>query len=146
MTEKIEANVLLVDDEEQFLDVLSERLESRGLKVNTVTSGEDALSKVEDKNFDAIILDLAMPGIDGIETLRRIKEKRPDLGIIMMTGQATVKSGIEAMKLGAEDLLEKPVDLNELLEKIGEAKHKRMLVVEKSRQKEVKKILESKSW
>ncbi len=146
MTEKIEANVLLVDDEEQFLEALSQRLENRGLKVNAVTSGEDALSKVEDKNFDAIILDLSMPGMDGIETLKRIKEKRPDLEIIMLTGQATVKAGVEAMKLGAEEFLEKPVEINELLEKIGEAKHKRMLVIEKSRQEEVKKILRSKSW
>lgn len=140
------ANVLLVDDEEQFLDVLSQRLEARGLKVKAVTNGEDAVNQVEDYNFDAIIVDLAMPGIDGIETLKRIKEKRPDLEIIMLTGHATVKSGIEAMKLGADDFLEKPVDLNVLLEKIGEAKNKRMLVVEKGRQEEVKKILKSKTW
>ena len=146
MTEKVEASVLLVDDEEQFLDVLSQRLKTRGLKVDTVTSGEDALKQVEDHNFDAIIVDLAMPGIDGIETLKRIKEKRPDLEIIMLTGHATVKSGIEAMKLGADDFLEKPVDLNVLLEKIGEAKDKRMLVVEKGRQEEVKKIINSKTW
>ena len=146
MTEKREASVLLVDDEEQFLEVLSQRLEARGLKVNAVTSGEDALKQVEDSNFDAIVIDLAMPGIDGIETLKRIKEKRPDLEIIMLTGHATVKSGIEAMKLGADDFLEKPVDLNVLLEKIGEAMHKRMLVVEKGRQEEVKKILKSKTW
>ena len=144
--EKIEGKVLLVDDEEQFLDALSQRLEARGLKVDAVTSGEDALSQVEDRNFDAIIVDLAMPGIDGIETLKRIKAKRPDLEIIMLTGHATVKSGIEAMKLGADDFLEKPVDLNVLLEKIGEAKNKRMLVVEKGRQEEVKKILKSKTW
>jgi DNA-binding NtrC family response regulator len=140
------ANVMLVDDEEQFLDVLSQRLEARGLKVKAVTSGEDAVNQVEDHNFDAIIVDLAMPGIDGIETLKRIKEKRPDLEIIMLTGHATVKSGIEAMKLGADDFLEKPVDLDVLLEKIGEAKNKRMLVVEKGRQEEVKKILKSKTW
>jgi DNA-binding NtrC family response regulator len=146
MTEKVEASVLLVDDEEQFLDVLSQRLKTRGLKVDTVTSGEDALTQVEDHNFDAIIVDLAMPGIDGIETLKRIKEKRPDLEIIMLTGHATVKSGIEAMKLGADDFLEKPVDLNVLLEKIGEAKSKRMLVVEKGRQEEIKKIIKSKTW
>ena len=144
--EKIEGKVLLVDDEEQFLDALSQRLEARGLKVDAVTSGEAALNQVEDRNFDAIIVDLAMPGIDGIETLKRIKEKRPDLEIIILTGHATVKSGIEAMKLGADDFLEKPVDLNELLEKIGEAKNKRMLVVEKGRQEEVKKILKSKTW
>ena len=146
MTKKIEASVLLVDDEEQFLDALSQRLETRGLKVDTVTSGEEALKQVEDQNFDAIIVDLAMPGIDGIETLKRIKEKRPDLEIIILTGHATVKSGIDAMKLGAEDFLEKPVDLNELLAKIGEAKNKRMLVVEKGRQEEIRKIIKSKTW
>lgn len=146
MVEKIEANVLLVDDEEHFLDALTERLKVRGLKVDAVTSGEEAVSKVQDHNFDAIIVDLAMPGIDGIETLRRIKDQRPDLEIIMLTGHATVKSGIEAMKLGAEDFLEKPIDLNILLEKIGEAKHKRMLMVEKTHQEEVRKIIKSKSW
>jgi len=146
MTEKIEASVLLVDDEKQFLDALSQRLETRGLKVNAVTSGEAAIEQAKDKNFDAIIVDLAMPGIDGIETLKRIKKDRPDLEIIILTGQATVKSGIEAMKLGAEDFLEKPVDLKVLLEKIGKAKNKRMLVVEKSREEEVKNILKSKSW
>jgi DNA-binding NtrC family response regulator len=139
MMEKRKANVLLVDDEEQFLDALSQRLEARGLKVKAVTSGEDAVDQVEDHNFDAIIVDLAMPGIDGIETLKRIKEKRPDLEIIMLTGHATVKSGIEAMKLGADDFLEKPVDLNILLEKIGKAKHKRMLVVEKAARKRLRK-------
>lgn len=146
MTEKIEASVLLVDDEKQFLDALSQRLETRGLKVNAVTSGEAAIEQAKDKHFDAIIVDLAMPGIDGIETLKRIKKDRPDLEIIMLTGRATVKSGIEAMKLGAEDFLEKPVDLKVLLEKIGKAKNKRMLVVEKSREEEIKNILKSKSW
>lgn len=146
MADKIEANVLLVDDEEQFLEVLSERLETRGLQVNSVTSGEDAVTQVEDQNFDAIVVDLAMPGIDGIETMKRIKEKRPDLEIIILTGHATVKTGIEAMKLGAEDFLEKPVDLSVLLEKISNAKHKRMLVLEKKSQDEMKEILKSRGW
>ena len=146
MTEKVEASVLLVDDEEQFLDALSQRLETRGLKVNAVTNGEAAIEQAKDKNFDAIIVDLAMPGIDGIETLKRIKKDRPDLEIIILTGQATVKSGIEAMKLGAEDFLEKPVDLKVLLEKISKAKNKRLLVVEKNREEEVKDILKNKSW
>jgi DNA-binding NtrC family response regulator len=146
MEEKLEAKVLLVDDEEEFCNMLSERLETRGLKVNAVLSGEEAVNRVEKQNFDAIILDLAMPGIDGLETLRRIKEKRPDLEILMLTGHGTVKSSIEAMKLGAEDFLEKPVDMNVLLEKIGEAKHKRMLILEKKLQREVEEILKSKSW
>ncbi len=146
MSEQLAANVLLVDDEEQFLEVLSERLETRGLHVNSVTSGEDAVALVEDKNFDAIVVDLAMPGINGIETMKRIKEKRPDLEIIILTGQATVQTGIEAMKLGAEDFLEKPVDINVLLDKISDAKHKRMLVLEKKSQEEMKEILKRKSW
>ena len=143
---KLAANVLLIDDEEQFLEVLGERLETRGLKVNTVTSGEDALTLIGDKNYDAIILDLAMPGIDGIETLKLLKEKNPDLEIIMLTGHATVQKGIEAMKLGAEDFLEKPVELSVLLERISEAKNKRILILEKKSQDAIKKIITTKAW
>ncbi|MBI4791424.1 MAG: response regulator [Deltaproteobacteria bacterium] len=146
MEEKLEAKVLLVDDEEEFCNMLSERLETRGLKVNAVLSGEEAVNRAAKQNFDAIILDLAMPGMDGLQTLRRIKEIRPDLEILMLTGHGTVKSGIEAMKLGAEDFLEKPVDMKVLLEKISEAKHKRMLILEKKSQQEVEEILKSKSW
>jgi len=147
MTEdELTSNVLLVDDEEQFLDTLSQRLELRGIKVDTVTGGEEAMEKISAKKFDAIVLDLVMPGIDGIETLKRLKEKNPDIQIIMLTGKATIKKGIEAMKLGAEDFLEKPVDLNVLMEKIKKATHNKMLLVEKSRQEEVKEILKKKGW
>ena len=147
MTEdELTSNVLLVDDEEQFLDTLSQRLELRGIKVDTVTGGKEAMEKISTKKFDAIVLDLVMPGIDGIETLKRLKEKNPDIQIIMLTGKATVKKGIEAMKLGAEDFLEKPVDLNVLMEKIKKATHNKMLLVEKSRQEEVKEILKKKGW
>ena len=146
MEEKLEAKVLLVDDEEEFCNMLSERLENRGLKVNAVQDGLQAVQQAEEQNFDAIVLDLAMPGIDGLETLRRIKKRRPDMEIIMLTGHGTVKSGIEAMKLGAEDFLEKPVDMRVLLEKISEAKHKRMLILEKKTQEELESIIRSKSW
>jgi DNA-binding NtrC family response regulator len=146
MADKLDASVLLVDDEEQFLQVLSERLTNRGLHVISVTSGEEAVALVENKNFDAIVVDLAMPGIDGIETTKKIKEKRPDLEIIILTGHATVKAGIEAMKLGAEDFLEKPVDLNVLLERISEAKQKRMRIQETKSQNEMDQILKTKSW
>ena len=146
MADKLDASVLLVDDEEQFLQVLSERLTNRGLHVSSVTSGEEAVAMVENKNFDAVVVDLAMPGIDGIETTKKIKEKRPDLEIIILTGHATVKAGIEAMKLGAEDFLEKPVDLNVLLERISEAKQKRMRIQEKKSQNEMDQILKTKSW
>jgi DNA-binding NtrC family response regulator len=87
-----------------------------------------------------------MPGIDGIETLKQIKEKRPDVEVIMLTGQGTIHSGIEAMKHGAIDYLEKPVDLNILMEKIRVAKQQRMAALEKKSAEEVKNILKSKSW
>ncbi len=146
MPEELKANILLVDDEEQFLKVLSQRLEGRGLKVDTSTSGEEALKKVKGKDFDAIILDLVMPGMSGIETLKRIRSENPDLQIILLTGHATVEKGVEAMKAGAVDFLEKPADMNKILEKIAEAKRKRILLVEKKHEEHVKEILKSKGW
>ena len=146
MEEKVKAKVLLVDDEAEFCELLSDRLENRGLKVDSVNSGEEAINKVDEQNFDAIIVDLAMPGIDGLETLRRIKEKRPDLEIIMLTGQGSVKSGVDAIKLGAWDFLEKPVDLKVLMDKIKEVKNQRMLILEKKSKQEVDDIIKKKGW
>jgi DNA-binding NtrC family response regulator len=146
MPEDIKADVLLVDDEEQFLKVLSKRLEGRGIKVDTSTSGEDALGRVHGKEFDAIILDLAMPGMSGIETLKRIRSENPDVQIIMLTGHGTVEKGIEAMKAGAVDFLEKPADLNKIMEKISEAKRKRIILFEKKHEEHIKEILKSKGW
>lgn len=146
MDSQMAAKVLLVDDEEEFIELMSQRLETRGLKVVTVTSGEQAIVMAGDQNFDVAVVDLAMPGIDGIETLKQIKEKRPDIEVIMLTGQATVQSGIEAMKYGAIDFLEKPVDLNVLMEKIHQAKQERMDALKKKSAEEMKNILKSKSW
>ncbi len=146
MDSQLAAKVLLVDDEEEFIDLMSQRLETRGLKVVAVSSGEEAVSTVADHNFDVAVVDLAMPGIDGIETLKQIKGERPDISVIMLTGQATVKSGIEAMKHGAMDFLEKPVDLNVLMEKIWQAKRERMRVLEQKSAEEMKNIMKSKSW
>ncbi|HZV45752.1 MAG TPA: response regulator [Thermodesulfovibrionales bacterium] len=146
MPEDIKANVLVVDDEEQFLKVFSQRLEGRGMKVDTSTSGEDALKKVHGKDFDAIILDMVMPGMSGMETLKRIQAENPDVQIIILTGHGTVEKGVEAMKSGAVDFLEKPADLSKIMEKITEAKHKRIVLVEKKQQEHVKEILQSKGW
>lgn len=125
MAEGLKGNILLVDDEVQFLNILAQRMERRGLTVETAERGEKALEKVESKQFDTIILDLFMPGMGGLETLRRLREKNPDLHIIVLTGQATVERSVEAMKMGASDLIEKPVDLNKLLEKIAETRRKK---------------------
>ena len=145
MGKKLEAKVLLVDDEEDFIKTLAERLEMRGLKVTGVTRGEEAVNLVDKQNYDAIVLDLAMPGMDGMETLKRIKENHPDAEIIMLSGQGTVKSGIDAVKLGAEDFLEKPVNMTDLLNKIDEMKTKRILVVEKQSIGEIDNLLKIKS-
>lgn len=146
MEKKLHAKVLLVDDEEEFLKTLTSRLELRGLKVTGATRGAEAVQLADKQNFDAIVIDLAMPGMDGLETLKRIKKSHPDAEIIMLSGQGTVKTSIEAMKLGAEDFLEKPVDIQELLTKIDEMKSKRILVLQKQSMEEIEQILKSKAW
>ena len=138
MSEGTGPRVLLVDDEEKFLDVLSQRLGTRGIDAETSTSGEEALVKIKTKNFDAIVLDVMMPGIGGIETLKRIRAENPEVQIIMLTGQGSVDKAVEAMKEGAIDFLEKPADINTLLNKISEAKEKKILLVMKNIEEKVK--------
>ncbi len=138
--------VLLVDDESDFVETLAERMKTRGMDVSTSTSAEEALKIVEDESFDAIVLDLMMPGMDGLEALGALKEKRPELQVIFLTGQATIEKGIEAMKLGAMDFIEKPADLQILTDKIKKAKAEKMILVEKKAEENVKKILTSKQW
>lgn len=146
MDQKFHAKVLLVDDEEEFTDALSKRLEARNLQVKTVNRGEDAVQMADEYSFDAIILDLAMPGMDGLETLEKIKTKHPDAEIIMLTGHASVANSVKAMKIGAEDLMEKPVDISDLLSKIETAHNKRVVVLQKKSEEEIEKILKSKGW
>jgi DNA-binding NtrC family response regulator len=138
--------VLLVDDEESYITILSKRLNARGFKVDTATSGANAIDRVGKKIFDVIVLDLAMPEIDGLETLKRIKREAPEAQFIILTGQASVRAGIEALKEGALDILEKPVDLEQLMQKIGEAKQKKVLIIEKKHEDHVKEILIMKGW
>jgi len=142
MSEGTGPRVLLVDDEEKFLEVLSQRLGTRGIDAETSTSGEEALVKIKNKNFDAIVLDVMMPGIGGIETLKRIRAENPELQIIMLTGQGSVDKAVEAMKEGAIDFMEKPADINTLLNKISEAKEKKILLVMKNIEEKVKGLLQ----
>ena len=134
-------HVLLVDDEQDFLDVMKERLSSRGMAVATETSAEAALKRIETELFDALILDLQMPGIDGMEALKRAKKLRPELQVILLTGHATVEKGVEAIKLGAMDFVEKPADLAALSEKINRARQNKMLIVEKMNQEKIVEML-----
>lgn len=138
--------VLLVDDEEEFAHALAERLESRGLKVTLAFDGTSALELAAHKTFDAVVLDLAMPGLDGLETLRSLRANNDEVQVIVLTGHATVDKALEAMKAGALDLLQKPAPLQELIAKIEEACTKRTLLVEKHMEEKLKDILRKKGW
>jgi DNA-binding NtrC family response regulator len=138
--------VLLVDDEEDFTTALSERMEERGLDVDVSDNGPEAIEKVRGKGFDAVVLDLAMPGMDGIETLKRLLGQNPDLQVILLTGRATVRDGVNAMSAGAMEFLEKPVDLELLMTKIREAQANRVLLTEKRAEEAITDILQKKGW
>ncbi|MFH1625306.1 MAG: response regulator [Pseudomonadota bacterium] len=117
----MKVRILLVDDEENFVGMLAERLRNRDFDVTTALSGEEALGKIKEYNFDVAIIDVLMPGLGGIETLRGMKKVKPLIEVIMLTGHATVETGIEGMKLGAYDYLLKPCEIDVLLEKIKKA-------------------------
>ena len=117
----MKTRVLLVDDEKDFVETLAERLEMRGFDVKTSFSGDDALDLIQKHKFDVIVLDVLMPGKDGMETLKEIKKIKPLLQVIMLTGHATVETAIEGMKLGAFDYLMKPTQTMDLVHKIARA-------------------------
>ncbi|MBI5594131.1 MAG: response regulator [Deltaproteobacteria bacterium] len=142
MTEK----VLLVDDEMDFLSIMSERMQTRGMAVSTAASAREAIQLTEAESFDAIILDLQMPEMNGLEALKVLKAKKPELQVILLTGHATIENGIEAMKLGAMDLMEKPADLKILAEKIKKARARKMILVEKQSEEKIKHIIGGKGW
>lgn len=135
------ANVLLVDDEVPFVETMTKRLNKRNVNIATAFSGSDALDVLEeDRSIEVVILDVKMPGMDGIETLGRIRKKFPLLEVIMLTGHATVETGIEGMKLGAFDYLMKPCDMDVLIEKVKEAAAKKRKHEEKIIEARMKEI------
>ena len=114
-----EIKVLLVDDEQELIEVLSARLESRGFDVDTAISGDEALSKLQGKDYDVVILDVFMPVKDGIQTLKEMKALKPLTEVIMLSGNATLEAAIEGMQHGAFDFLVKPADMGDLVEKLN---------------------------
>jgi DNA-binding NtrC family response regulator len=141
-----EYKVLLVDDEVEFVDVLADRLEARGLAVVKTHNGTEALEAAAETTFDAIVLDMAMPGMDGIETLEGLLEINPDLQVILLTGQATLEQAAAAIRTGALDLMEKPADLDTLVEKIELAATRRWALEEKRIEEKVDEIVRKKGW
>ncbi len=135
------ANVLLVDDEVPFVEAMSRRLKKRDINIVTSFSGFDAMNVLEkDRSIEVVILDVKMPGMDGIETLGEIRKKFPLVEVIMLTGHATVETGIEGMKLGAFDYLMKPCDMDVLMEKLKEAVAKKRRHEEKIIEARMKEI------
>ena len=113
--------VLLIDDEQEFTGALAERLELRDYSVQTVDNGEDGLSAIENNPPHIVVLDLKMPGLSGIEVLKRVKFQHPDLPVLLLTGYGSTEDGIKGMQLGAFDYMMKPLNIDELIAKLQEA-------------------------
>jgi DNA-binding NtrC family response regulator len=135
-------NVLIVDDEEDFMDTLVNRLKKRGIDVAGCSSGEQAIELIKEKIIDVIILDIKMPGgMDGIETLRKVKKIRPETEVLLLTGHGSVETSVEGMKEGAFDYLLKPVTLEALLEKMAQALEKKDTEEHNRQSTQIRKLL-----
>ena len=127
--------VLFIDDEKDCLDIIAERIRVRGMDVSTVTSVEDALNMVEEESFDVVIMDFMMPGMNGFQMLKAIKVKKPEVQIILLSGNVPDEKRIEAKALGALDVIEKPPDLKDLIGKIRSVKAQKTVRGKKGRKK-----------
>ena len=116
-----DVNILLVDDEKEFTATLAERMGLRGLRVRCAYSGEEALKEIAAEKPDVVVMDVMMPGLKGLDILRHLKATNPEIQVILLTGQAGTRDGMEGMKLGAFDYLLQPLELDALLAKIAEA-------------------------
>ena len=133
--------LLLVDDEERFLETTKTLLERRGVSVFTATGGLDAMKVLDEHRIDVVVLDVKMPGLDGGEVLRKIKQRYPLVEVVMLTGHATVESAVEGMRLGAFDYVTKPCDVSQLLGKAQEAFDKKVAMEEKIRKAKTERII-----
>lgn len=113
--------ILLVDDEVEFITTLAERLELRGMAVRVVHDGMTALEAAAKEEPQAMVLDLMMPGLNGLDVLRRVRRDHPAVPVILLTGQGKAQDGAEGVKLGAFSYMTKPLDLEELLGTLGQA-------------------------
>lgn len=141
-----EHKVLLVDDEVDFVDALAERLEVRGLEVVKTHSGAEALQAAEGRVFDAIVLDMAMPEMNGLETLEELLKINPDLQVILLTGRATLEQAAAAIRIGALDLLEKPAEITTLVSKIEQAATRRWSLEQQRIEERVADLIRRKGW
>ncbi len=138
---RIPARIMLVDDEPDFVEILSMRLEEAGENVTAAYNGQECLDKLETQEFDVVILDIKMPGMDGIQTLRKIKILYPLVEVILLTGHGTTETAVEGMKLGAYDYLLKPADFEDLTTKLEGARKKKEEQEERIRKAEARLLL-----
>lgn len=138
---KIPIKVLLVDDERDFVEMLSLRLQDVGEKVTPAFSGKECLEVLAEREMDVVILDIKMPGMDGIETLREIKRRHPLVEVILLTGHGAVDTAVEGMKLGAFDYLLKPAEFEDLTEKLEGARKRKAEQEERIRKAEARALL-----
>lgn len=124
--------VLIVDDEKNIRLTLSRSLEALELETDTAVNGEEALARLKEKEFGLILLDLKMPGMDGMEVLRRVREIRPDIRIIIVTAYGTIESAVEAMRLGAVDFIQKPFTPDEIRELVSRVMDRKKLPEQKA--------------
>ncbi|SPD74445.1 Response regulator receiver domain protein [uncultured Desulfobacterium sp.] len=135
--------MMLVDDEERFLSTTQKLLAKKGYDVLTAISGEEALDNLTKHNVHVVILDVKMPGMDGVETLKAIKRRFPLVEVIMLTGHGTVETAVDGLKSGATDYLLKPADINELIGKAEEAFAKRKVLEDKIRVAQTRKAFKT---
>lgn len=128
--------IMIVDDEKDFVEMLGLRLKEKGENVVTAYNGNECLKTLETTDVDVIILDVKMPGMNGIDTLKEIKKKQPLVEVIMLTGHGTIQTAIDGMKIGAFDFLLKPADFDELLDKITSARQRKKEQMERIRNAE----------
>jgi len=138
---KIPTRVLLVDDEKDFVEMLSLRLNEVEEKVTVAYSGKECLETLKKKEIDVVILDIKMPGMDGMETLREIKKRFPLVEVIMLTGHGSTETAVEGMKMGAFDYLMKPADFDDLTAKMEAARKRKEEQEERIRKAESKLLL-----
>ncbi|MFO7645697.1 MAG: response regulator [Desulfosarcina sp.] len=125
-------NILLVDDESEFVESLAERLRLRGFATRIAPDGNRALELIRTEQFHGVVLDVMMPGMDGLETLRQIKKVDTSLEVILLTGHARTEVALEGIQEGAFDYLIKPVDIDELSFRLQDACEKRALMLQKT--------------
>ena len=138
---KTTSYIMLVDDEEDFVEMLSLRLKETGENVLAAHDGTQCLDILDKSEIDVIILDIKMPGMDGIETLKEIKRRYPLNEVIMLTGHGTIETAIDGMKLGAFDFLLKPTDFDDLLDKLKKARQRKLDQLERIRKAEAAMLL-----